>query len=182
MKLFHFLQDLRQVLLVLVFLLVFFIVLSPPQDADMWWHLAAGKKMVEQAKILTTDTFSYTHRDEVWTNAFWISDIVLFLAYRIGGYLGLSLLTASVAVFTMSVIFLHARNDPLPISLILLSMRLVDTQPLNSMIRYVLTIFPVFYLFGMFAQQKWVNLLMFVFFLSLNLFLSAQFFLWGWVA
>ena len=129
MKLFHFLQDLRQVLLVLVFLLVFFIVLSPPQDADMWWHLAAGKKMVEQAKILTTDTFSYTHRDEVWTNAFWISDIVLFLAYRIGGYLGLSLLTASVAVFTMSVIFLHARNDPLPISLFVILLGTIAIAP-----------------------------------------------------
>jgi Predicted integral membrane protein len=66
-------------------------------------------------------------------------------------------------------------------SIIVLTMRLVDTQPLNSMIRYLLTVFPIFYLFGMFSANKWVNRLMFVCFLSLNLFLSGQFFLWGWV-
>jgi hypothetical protein len=67
-------------------------------------------------------------------------------------------------------------------SMIVLTMRLVDTQPLNSMIRYVLTISPIFFLFGVLADNKWINRLMFVCFLSLNLFLSAQFFLWGWVA
>jgi hypothetical protein len=67
-------------------------------------------------------------------------------------------------------------------SIVLLTMRLVETQPLNSMIRYLLTLFPVFYLFGMLAENEWINRLMFVSFLSLNLFLSAQFFLWGWVA
>lgn len=67
-------------------------------------------------------------------------------------------------------------------SIVVLTMRLVDTQPLNSMIRYLLTIFPVFYIFGILAENKWINRLMFAGFLSLNLFLSAQFFLWGWVA
>lgn len=67
-------------------------------------------------------------------------------------------------------------------SIVLLTMRFVDTQPLNSMIRYVLTIFPAFYLFGMLPENKWTNRLVVVCFLALNLFLSAQFFLWGWVA
>jgi Gpi18-like mannosyltransferase len=67
-------------------------------------------------------------------------------------------------------------------SLILFSMRLVDTQPLNSLIRYLLTIFPVFYLFGLIARHKWISLSLFTCFFSLNLFLTAQFFLWGWVA
>lgn len=66
-------------------------------------------------------------------------------------------------------------------SIVLLTMRLVDTQPLNSMIRYLLTVFPVFFLFGMFAENRWINRVMVVSFLILNLFLSAQFFLWGWV-
>ncbi len=67
-------------------------------------------------------------------------------------------------------------------SIILFSMRWVDTQPLNSMIRYLLTVFPIFLLFGQFAENKWANRLMFLSFLGLNLFLCAQFFLWGWVA
>jgi hypothetical protein len=111
------LKDLRKVLPILTFILVFFIVLSPPQDADMWWHLAAGKKMVEQAKILTIDTFSYTHDGEPWTNAFWLSDIILFLAYRAEGYLGLTLLVATVAVITLGVIYRRTIDGALPIRL-----------------------------------------------------------------
>jgi len=45
----------------------------------------------------------------------------------------------------------------------------------------VLTLFPVYYIFGIIARHKWMNLILFASFLSLNLFLSAQFFLWGWV-
>lgn len=67
-------------------------------------------------------------------------------------------------------------------SIVLLTMRFVDTQPLNSMIRYLLTILPAFYLFGMLTENKWTNRLVVGCFLALNLFLSAQFFLWGWVA
>ena len=67
-------------------------------------------------------------------------------------------------------------------SILIFSMRWVDTQPLNSMIRYLLTVFPLFILFGSFAENRWANRLLFLSFLGLNLFLCAQFFLWGWVA
>jgi hypothetical protein len=67
-------------------------------------------------------------------------------------------------------------------SILLFTMRLVDTQPLNSMTRYLLTIFPVFFLIGKYTGNTWMNRLVFLIFLILNLFLSAQFFLWGWVA
>jgi hypothetical protein len=102
-----------------------------------------------------------------------------------GGYID-ALNLAAFILFSVLII-VHWKRFPVEYnvfslaSMVLLTMRLVDTQPLNSMIRYVLTVFPVFYLFGSFAYHKWLNLLIFSFFLSLNLFLSAQFFLWGWV-
>jgi hypothetical protein len=120
MQFIHSFKDLNRVLVILVFLLVFFVVLSPPQDADMWWHLAAGKKMVEQGNILTTDAFSYTHNGEPWTNAFWLSDTVLFLAYRLGGYLGITLLTAFVAVLTMAVVYRHTSGNPCVLRLLII--------------------------------------------------------------
>src|SRR5688572_24302175 len=120
MNMFDPIKDLRKVFLILVFMLVFFISLSPPQDADMWWHLAAGKKMVEEARVLTTDTFSYTQQGERWTNAFWLSDIILFLVYKLGGYLGIALLVAAVAVITMGVIYRHAIEGALPIQLFII--------------------------------------------------------------
>jgi hypothetical protein len=120
MEIINSLKDLRKVILIVVFLLVFFISLSPPQDADMWWHLAAGKKMVEQAQILTTDTFSYTQRGATWTNAFWLSDIIIYLAYRFGGYLGIALLVAAIAVVTMGILYRNASEGALPIQLLMI--------------------------------------------------------------
>lgn len=114
------LRDLRNIFLILVFQIIFFITLSPPQDADMWWHLAAGKEMVEQGKILTTDVFSYTHQGENWTNAFWLSDIFLFLIYRLGGYLGITLLVSLTAVVIMAVIYRRTSHNPFPLPLLII--------------------------------------------------------------
>lgn len=116
-------------------------------------------------------------------------NIIYSLNYIFGG-LGGYIDILNLIVFTLFgvLIVVHWKKFPVEYnlfsiaSLILLAMRLVDTQPLNSMIRYVLTIFPVFYLFGLIAKHKWINLFLFTCFFGLNLFLSAQFFLWGWVA
>jgi hypothetical protein len=123
------LQDLRKVFLILVFLLVFFIMLGPPQDADMWWHLRAGKEMVEEGKILTTDIFSYTHYGEKWTNAFWLSDILLYLTYKMGGYLGLALLTSLTAVLLMAVIYRQTSRNPFPLPSLVILIAAVAMAP-----------------------------------------------------
>ena len=111
------------------------------------------------------------------------------LQYILDGSAGyIDFLNLVIFVFFSVLLVVHWKKFPIEYalfsaaSMIVLAMRLVDTQPLNSMIRYVLTIFPIFYLFGVLAENKWINRLMFVCFLTLNLFLSAQFFLWGWVA
>ncbi len=67
-------------------------------------------------------------------------------------------------------------------SLVILTMRLVDTQPLNSMGRYVLTLFPVFALLGMWGSKNpWIQRAIVYLSFALALFFSAQFFMWGWV-
>ena len=146
-------------------------------------YLLIRARSGDSAVIPFTETNLHARIVPPWENILYS---VEYISGDLGGYI--DVLNLAVFILFLSLTVIYWKRFPMEFnlfsitSLILLSMRLVDTQPLNSMIRYVLTIFPVFYLFGMFAQQKWVNLLMFVFFLSLNLFLSAQFFLWGWVA
>ncbi len=60
--------------------------------------------------------------------------------------------------------------------------RMTTTQPLVSMTRYVLALFPVFVLFGVWGKNRWVERAIVYVSLPLSLYLSAQFFLWGWVA
>jgi hypothetical protein len=60
--------------------------------------------------------------------------------------------------------------------------RMTTHQPLVSMSRYVLLIFPVFILWGMWGQSAWIRRAIVYLSFSLALYLSAQFVMWGWVA
>jgi hypothetical protein len=67
-------------------------------------------------------------------------------------------------------------------SLLVMVIRIVETQPLNSMLRYSLVLFPSFFILGLAGENPWTRRLIIYTFIPLNLYLSAQFFLWGWVA
>lgn len=64
---------------------------------------------------------------------------------------------------------------------ILLS-RVVETQPLNSMSRFSLTLFPAFYTLGLVGNDPWARRVIIYSSVLLSLYLSGQFFIWGWVA
>ncbi len=60
--------------------------------------------------------------------------------------------------------------------------RMNSQQPLVSMSRYVLVLFPLFCLLGKWGERAWVNrIIIYAGFLA-ALYFSAQFFTWGWVA
>lgn len=59
--------------------------------------------------------------------------------------------------------------------------RMTTTQPLVSMDRYALALFPVFIWLGARGQHAWVNRAIVYLSFPLQLYLSAQFVLWGWV-
>ena len=61
-------------------------------------------------------------------------------------------------------------------------LRMTTTQPLVSMTRYALAVFPVFIVLGMWGKNPWVNRVILYTSVLLQLYLSAQFILWGWVA
>jgi hypothetical protein len=68
------------------------------------------------------------------------------------------------------------------VTLIVASVRWVDTQPLNSMTRYVLTLFPLFMLLAYWSKNRWIERAVVYTSVPLGLYLSAQFLTWGWVA
>ena len=67
-------------------------------------------------------------------------------------------------------------------SLLIILSRIVETQPLISMSRYSLTLFPMFFILALAGKNAWTRRIIIYTFISLNLYLSAQFFSWGWVA
>lgn len=68
------------------------------------------------------------------------------------------------------------------LSIFIILIRIVETQPLISMSRYSLTLFPSFYALSLAGGDPWLRRAIIYGSLLLNLYLSGQFFIWGWVA
>jgi hypothetical protein len=60
-------------------------------------------------------------------------------------------------------------------------LRMTTTQPLVSMARYALALFPLWMLWGAWGKNAWVNRAVLYLAFPVQLFLIAQFVLWGWV-
>ena len=75
----------------LLVVLAFLTVRSRFNDPDMWWHLKMGEVVWTTHTIPTTDIFSFTTHHHAWIPHEWLSQVVIFLAYKWGGYSGLML-------------------------------------------------------------------------------------------
>jgi len=97
-------------MLVLMMVLVFLMATRVPADPDMWWHLRAGEETVTSRKVYLTDNMTFTRSGELWVNHSWLSEVVLFLAFKAGGYTGLTLFVAILACATMLVLYRSLRG------------------------------------------------------------------------
>jgi len=61
---------------------------------DLWQHLACGRQIVQSGHLLYTDTFSHTVADQPYVDQNWLSQVVFYCVYALGG---LTLLTLFVA-------------------------------------------------------------------------------------
>lgn len=73
------------------------------RDYDTFWHLANGRAMLEQGRIINEEIFSYSAFGTKFPNHSWLAQVILYLFYFAGGTKGLIvyklLLTAGI-VFT----------------------------------------------------------------------------------
>ncbi len=83
-----------------------------PADPDMWWHLRNGQEMVRLRRILLEDHFSYTRHGTPWVNVFWLSDLLLYGIYRLGGYFGLSFYAALLGAILFTLFWNRAKTAP----------------------------------------------------------------------
>lgn len=51
---------------------------------DEWWHLKAGRWIVEHRALPTHDIFTYAGADFRWYNHEWLSQVIFYLVYALG--------------------------------------------------------------------------------------------------
>jgi hypothetical protein len=83
-------------------------------DPDMWWHLKTGEIIWTTHTIPTTDVFSYTTNHHAYIAHEWLSQLLIYAAYRFGGYPGLMLwmcfFTSAILIAGYSLCSLYAEN------------------------------------------------------------------------
>lgn len=85
-------------------------------DGDTYWHIKAGEWMLAHHQVPRADPFAFTTQGLVWVPHEWLSEIVMALAYRSGGWAGLVILTGLVAALAIGIMAWHLERflAPLP--------------------------------------------------------------------
>lgn len=81
--------------------------------SDLWWHLAAGREIVERRAVPTVDHFSFTFGGQPWMHHEWLWGTGYWLVYRLSpdavALVNLALIFAIFAVWWL-VAFRHSQS------------------------------------------------------------------------
>jgi hypothetical protein len=98
----------------LLMVLAFLTVRGRFNDPDMWWHMRTGQVIWTTHTIPRVDLFSWTAHHHAWVPHEWLSQTIIYGAYRFGGYSGLMLFlcgfTAAVLIAGYLLCSIYAGN------------------------------------------------------------------------
>jgi hypothetical protein len=72
-----------------------------PMQNDTWWHLRAGQEMWSRRFVMLADEFSFTVPGHPWPNHEWLSEIVFFALYSLGGLPLLTMFAAACVTLAL---------------------------------------------------------------------------------
>ena len=70
-------------------------------DTDIWWHLAAGRVMVEERRWIFADPFAADTLGNPWVDVHWLFQVLVYLLHRWGGIA--ALVVAKIALVGLGV-------------------------------------------------------------------------------
>jgi hypothetical protein len=85
--------------------------LYPVRTFDTFFHLAAGRLILEQGAVPSVDPFSFTFRGAPWHNHSWGFQALLAQLYALGGYALLSVWQAVTAGLVWALAWWSARSE-----------------------------------------------------------------------
>lgn len=100
----------ERLFMLVILIAIFAMAARTPLDSDFWWHIRAGQASVEGGKPLTQDVFSSTRYGEDWVNHSWLSQVVLYLIYKMGGLRAVSGLVGVLAVGSVWFVYRQFRG------------------------------------------------------------------------
>jgi hypothetical protein len=85
------------------------------RDPDVYWHLAAGRWILDNRMLPSSDPFSHSMPGAAWTVQAWLSEVIFALLHRAGGWPALVALVGACYAATLAIMtrFLMNRMEPI---------------------------------------------------------------------
>jgi len=96
----------------ILFVITFYSVYFPLVNTDIWWHLTAGRYIVENHQFIYQDPFSVSAYNDQWINVHWLFQIIMYVAYAVCGLKGIIIVKAFVFAISCVILFkLHPQSN-----------------------------------------------------------------------
>jgi hypothetical protein len=86
-----------------------------PAQTDTWWQLRTGEEMWRSGHIMLNDEFTHTVAGKRWPNHEWLSQIVFYATYSLGGLPLLTALCAAAVTLAWLIVSSLTRTPGAPI-------------------------------------------------------------------
>jgi hypothetical protein len=80
--------------------------MNPMRNADLWWHLASGRWIVEHGAVPRVDPFSFSAHGQRWLNTEWLGDVLFQLWTAAAGLESLVYWLWGILLLTYLLLFL----------------------------------------------------------------------------
>ncbi len=80
-------------------------------DGDTWSHVATGEWIIAHGAAPRVDPFSHSMSGAPWTAHEWLSEVLLALAFRLGGWSGVVLVTGAAVALAALIVGLSAARE-----------------------------------------------------------------------
>jgi hypothetical protein len=80
-------------------------------DGDTWSHVATGEWIIAHRSVPHADPFSHAMAGEPWIAHEWLSEVLLSLVFRLGGWSGVVLLTGAAVAVAALIVGLSAARE-----------------------------------------------------------------------
>jgi hypothetical protein len=107
----QFLQT-RRVFVAILALGLFIMAARSVTDPDVWWHLRTGQLTIQNHRVFHNDPYSFTRFDQPWVDHEWLSQIFIFVLYRVAGWGGLIAGFAAIIAAAFLLIFQRSPGRP----------------------------------------------------------------------
>ncbi|GAC1675285.1 MAG: hypothetical protein PVS3B2_17760 [Candidatus Dormibacteraceae bacterium] len=188
----------RTLLLGSVMIVTLSLFIASEQDPDFWWHIRIGRWMVDNGRLPSTDIFTFTVPNHVWTDHEYLTEILMWLIYRAAGPVALSLAFGLLTWAAFWILYRQVRRQPWVVVAVGLAIAATAGAPIwgprAQMITFFLSCLEVYWIHGYLSGRsralRYFPLLMVLWanlhggwvagFVWLGVALAAELISWAW--